>query len=456
MAENDIVARGYINYAHFSALCRKESVKASAKYQKNSPYVLVSAGNSLSALVRIYAAWMAGYTPVLISPAATKDELRDYRMQLPRGTKVYSKMMMSRNEIAAVRAGSRMRTFEPEDEKEAVVIFTSGSTGRPKGIVHTFGSLRGAAGMQNKVTRADVRSEWLLSLPLYHIGGFMIFFRAMMSGSGIYIAEKSGAAYLRGLLMERKITHLSVVPAQCSELLQTPEVFSNVKCVLLGGGPVEKRMIIELRKRKIPTQIIYGSSETAAFCSAVKPEDVKNPKRLGTKPLKGVKFLAVDENRKPLPAGKEGRIVLSSPSLFKGYLKSEQECFFEIRKRRYYITSDMGFIDGEGFVHITRRADAIIITGGKKVSVSEVERALLEIDGVDETKVFGVKDDYWGERVYAAVGAADEGVTAEFISSELKMKLSSYKVPKKWLIVTALPRTALGKVDTAGLMRMME
>ena len=112
----------------------------------------------------------------------------------------------------------------------------------------------------------------------------------------------------------------------------------------------------------------------------------------------------------------------------------------------------MGYIDSDGFVHITRRADSIIITGGKKVSVSEVEQALAEIPAVNAVKVFGIRDDYWGEMVCAAVAA--EGISSEFLTAALKKKLSGFKIPKKWLIMKELPKTALGKTDTAKLIRM--
>lgn len=437
----------------FLALARAESINLQSKFGKTSRYLILPADNSAVSLIRIYASWLAGFTPVLISPKATANEIQEYKDQLAKGTRIYPKLLLKKNEIAGIKSGLKPKPFTPTPGKEAVIIFTSGSTGNPKGIIHTFDSLTASAALQNKVTKSGKNSEWLLSLPLYHIGGFMILFRSMLSGSGLYIASSSGAVYLKELLAERAVTHLSLVPAQCSELLKTPEVFTQVKCLLLGGGPVEKTIILALKKQKIPTQIIYGSSETAAFCSAVKPEEVKNPKRLGTKPLKGVKFLAVDENRKPLPAGKEGRIVIHATSLLKGYLTAEEESFFELRKKRFYITSDMGYMDAQGFVHITRRADAIIITGGKKVSVSEVEKSLLEISGVTEAKVFGIKDHYWGEMVSAAT--AGENISEQFLTAELKKRISAFKIPKKWLILKKLPKTPLGKTDTAALIRMI-
>lgn len=439
--------------SQFLALAKAESVKLKLRFAKTSPYIILPAENSAVSLIRIYATWLAGYTPVLISPDATANEKKDYKSQLAKETKIYSKLLLKKKEIAGIKSGLKLKPFTPLPRKEAVIIFTSGSTGKPKGIIHTFASLTASAALQNKLTKSGENSEWLMSLPLYHIGGFMIFFRAMLSGSGLYIAEKSGAGYLKELLPQKEITHLSLVPAQCSELLRTPEVFKRVKCLLLGGGPVEKKIIIELRKRKIPTQIIYGSSETAAFCSAVKPEEVKNPKRLGTKPLRGMRFMAIDEYRKPLLSDQEGKIVISSQGLFKGYTTGDQESFFEYRRRRFYITSDMGYIDSDGFIHITRRADSIIITGGKKVSVSEVEKTLVEIAGVTEAKVFGTKDDYWGEIVCAAVAA--NGISSEFLISALKKKLSGFKIPKNWLILRELPKTELGKTDTAALIRMM-
>lgn len=441
-----------LTFSRFLALAKAESVKLKSKFAKTSPYLILPAENSAVSLIRIYASWLAGFTPVLISPDATANEKKDYKSQLAKGTKIYPELLLRKKEIAGIPSGVKLKPFTPLPRKEAVIIFTSGSTGKPKGIIHTFGSLTASAVLQNKLTNSGKNSEWLMSLPLYHIGGFMIFFRAMLSGSSLYIAGKSGAGYLKQLLTKKVITHLSLVPAQCSELLRTPEVFKQVKCLLLGGGPVEKRIIIKLRKRKIPTQIIYGSSETAAFCSAVQPEEVKNPKRLGTKPLRGVRFLAIDENRKTLPMGKEGRIIISSPGLFKGYTNGDKDTFFEYRKKQYYVTSDMGYIDSDGFVHITRRADSIIITGGKKVSVSEVEQALAEIPVVNAVKVFGIRDDYWGEMVCAAVAA--EGISSEFLIAALKKKLSGFKIPKKWLILKELPKTALGKTDTAALIRM--
>jgi len=120
-------------------------------------------------------------------------------------------------------------------------------------------------------------------------------------------------------------------------------------------------------------------------------------------------------------------------------------------------TGDYGCLDQNGALHVAARRSERIVTGGENVDLSEVEKTLIGIPGVEEAIVFSVPDEEWGQIVAAAIiGDKDSHLDSADLSRILKATLSPYKIPRKWLFLNELPLLANGKPDLNGLSELLE
>ena len=173
----------------------------------------------------------------------------------------------------------------------------------------------------------------------------------------------------------------------------------------------------------------------------------------------GVKVFTDDLREVEPGSGELGRIAKSG-FIPLGYYRDETktaETFPTIDGVRYAVPGDWCRVEADGTIRLIGRGSTCINTGGEKVFPEEVETALCRLHGVVDALVIGVPDDRWGEVVVAVVqreSAADVG--AEYLRSQLRQHLASYKVPKLLYFIEAVPRAASGKADYAGARRYVE
>jgi len=147
--------------------------------------------------------------------------------------------------------------------------------------------------------------------------------------------------------------------------------------------------------------------------------------------------------------GEKGEIIarLDSDEAFAGYWNRPDADERALREG-WYFTGDMGWIDGEGELHVAGRVDDMIISGGENIHPVEVEGALALHPGVRDVAVVGERDERWGERVVAFVVPATDGLTAEELDRFCResASLASFKRPRRVVFVTEIPKTASGKI----------
>ena len=153
-----------------------------------------------------------------------------------------------------------------------------------------------------------------------------------------------------------------------------------------------------------------------------------------------------------VPPGEVGGIEVRGPNVFLGYWQMPEKTAEELRPDGWFITGDLGRIDADGYVQIVGRAKDLVITGGFNVYPIEVEMVLDEQPGVLESAVVGLPHPDFGEAVFAVL-VPQKGVTldAEAVLAGLKDRLARFKQPKAAVVVDALPRNTMGKVQKAEL-----
>ena len=218
---------------------------------------------------------------------------------------------------------------------------------------------------------------------------------------------------------------------------------SSLRFIMWGATPVTASVAQTVTRRTgVPWVPAYGASENPVItCNPVRGARLDS---VG-KAVPGVDLRVVSlQTGAALPAGEVGEIQLQSPSLMIGYLPEEETALS--MDDGWYRTGDVGYIEPDGWVHLTDRSKEMIKVRGFQVAPAEVEGVLLAHSGVVDAAAFGVPDEVSGESIIAAV-VLDAGANAapEDLITHVADRLASYKKPRQVLIVDAIPRLPSGK-----------
>ena len=272
-------------------------------------------------------------------------------------------------------------------------------------------------------------------LPLYHVSGLMAWMRSAVTG-GVF-APWSWTELKQGRrpeLGERGDWVISLVPTQLQRLLEVPaavEWLRRFRIIFIGGGPIWPGLADAAAQAGLRVSLSYGMTETAAMVAALQPEEFLAGARSSGRPLPHAQVSVTAD----------GIIRVAGESVFRGYWP-------DFRESREFVTQDLGRIDERGHVHVLGRADAVIITGGKKVQPAEVEAALRASGEFDDVAVIGVPDPEWGEAVVACYPAGGRVPDLARASAAL----AEHERPKRAVAIPDWPRNAQGKVDRAALL----
>ncbi|GAB4451177.1 MAG: o-succinylbenzoate--CoA ligase [Anaerolineales bacterium] len=332
------------------------------------------------------------------------------------------------------------------------IFFTSGTSGFPKGAQLTFDNHHASALASAQRLGVNSRDRWLLNMPLYHIGGMSIVFRAALHGFAIVLHPNFDVEAAHRALTNENITIVSLVPTMLHRLLEKDPAFkpsSSLRVILLGGAGAPVDLLEKALTLNLPLALTYGLTEAASQVATSTPAETRAKAGSVGKPLPGTTVDIVDESGKSLPRGEIGEIVISGRTVMHGYLDSKEP------PKRFH-TGDIGYLDSDGDLWVLTRRTDLIVSGGENVYPEEVERALLKHPSVSEACVVGIPDAEWGQSVAAAV-VLREPCSQETLIQFLREQVAGYKVPRRITFVEVLPRTASGKLkraEIAGLLNL--
>jgi malonyl-CoA/methylmalonyl-CoA synthetase len=338
----------------------------------------------------------------------------------------------------------------------AALLYTSGTTGRSKGAMLTRANLATNAITLAQEWRFRERDVLLHALPIFHVHGLFVAINTVLaSGSSMLFLPKFDADEVVRLLPEATV--MMGVPTFYTRLLQHPaftrESCANIRLFVSGSAPLLAETHREFRARTGHAILErYGMSETLMNTS--NPFDGERvPGSVGPA-LPGVEVRITDpESGVPLPAiDSVGMIEVRGSNVFRGYWRMPEKTATEFRQDGFFITGDVGRFDANGYLFIVGRAKDLIISGGYNVYPVEVEAELDALGGVVESAVIGVPHPDFGEGVTAVVVARAGAVLDEnTLRTALEQRLAKYKLPKRIVFVSEMPRNAMGKVQKAQL-----
>jgi O-succinylbenzoic acid--CoA ligase len=333
---------------------------------------------------------------------------------------------------------SRLR---PDDI--ALMVATSGSSGEPKTVMLTARALEAAAHASQASTPLGPGDRWLACLPLFHIGGYSILARCVLAGAEAVLHAGFDAERVWHAIQHEGTTHLSLVPTMLARLLETATVppEPTLRHVLVGGAALSGELAERAARLGWPLQPTYGMSETAAqIATLARLPRPWRPGQVGA-PLPGVELaLAAD-----------GRLKVRGPMLMAGYANPGHAPGDGLEDG-WFVTNDLAAIGADGELTVLGRADATIVSGGKKIPPQQVEDALAHCPGIGAVGVVGRPDEVWGEVVCAVyAGAADEAELLAWCRAHVAPAL----LPRAALRVAALPLLSNGKPDRRALRELV-
>jgi malonyl-CoA/methylmalonyl-CoA synthetase len=359
-------------------------------------------------------------------------------------------------ELARDHSGSARMHADMNQSDLAALLYTSGTTGRSKGAMLTRANLATNAITLAQQWHFTERDVLLHALPIFHVHGLFVAINTVLAaGSSLLFLPKFDADEVVRVLPEATV--MMGVPTFYTRLLQHP-AFTRARCASLrlfvsGSAPLLAQTHREFRERTGHAILErYGMSETLMNTS--NPYDGERvPGSVGP-PLPGVEVRIADpESGAPLPAvGSVGMIEVRGPNVFRGYWRMPEKTAAEFRRDGFFITGDVGRLDRNGYLFIVGRAKDLIISGGYNVYPVEVETELDALSGVAESAVIGVPHPDFGEGVTAVIVArAGAALDENTLRAALEQRLANYKLPKRIVFVSEMPRNAMGKVQKAQL-----
>jgi acyl-CoA synthetase (AMP-forming)/AMP-acid ligase II len=433
--------------------------------------VAMSLPNGLPAVVSFLAASVAG-TAAPLNPGYRQDEVAFYLddtqakvLLLPSaggddaraaaGGKipVFTVQMAPDGTVALAVPPQSASAVAPAPDDIALVLHTSGSTGRPKRVPLKHRNL--AASVQNIARTYQLAPDdvALTVMPLFHVHGLVAsVLSTLFTGGTVVVPSRFNPLSFWRTVRDYGATWYSAVPTMHQLLLarvgkgnETPAGAESLRFIRSCSAPLP----VEVAQRMeavfgAPVLEAYGMTE-ASHQMASNPLP-PSPNKLGTVGTgTGVRISIMDAEGAHLASGRQGEVVIQGPNVIDGY-ENNPEANKTSFTAGWFRTGDQGILDADGYLRLVGRIKELINRGGEKIGPPEIDEVLLGHPAVSEAVCFGVPHKTLGEEVEAAVVLREPASEAELLAY-CRARLAEFKCPKKIHIVTAIPRTATGKVQ---------
>jgi fatty-acyl-CoA synthase len=333
-----------------------------------------------------------------------------------------------------------------------LLVYTSGTTGRPKGAVLRQEALLWNGVMSQHMHGLTSNDHVLTVLPFFHVGGLNIQTTpALHHGATVTIHSRFTPDTTLATFERDRPTLTVLVPATIQAVSDHPSWaatdLSSLKAVSTGSTIVPQHLIDRFVARGVPVLQVYGSTETCPI--AVYTRLGGDLSREGSTGLPGLccEAAIIDDTGAELPPGTAGEIAVRGPNVFREYWGNEAATR-EALHEGWYRSGDLGRRDADGYFWVHDRKKNLIISGGENIYPAEVERVLLEHPDVGECAVIGRPDPRWDEVPVAyVIRRAGCTIGPDHLRVHIETQLARFKVPRDFIFVDDLPRTALGKVQ---------
>ena len=362
--------------------------------------------------------------------------------------------------------------WDMEGEGTAILLFTSGTTGEPKAAVlrhrHLVSYVLGSVEFMG----AGEEEAALVSVPPYHVAGMAAILSNVYAGRRIVQLPAFDAVAWVDLVRTEGVTSAMVVPTMLTRIVEhldaevadgaTPggAYLPSLRSLSYGGGKMPRPIIQRALELLPDTAFVnaYGLTETSSTVALLGPQDHREAlasddesvrARLGSagRPLPSIEVSIRDEDGTEVATAEPGEIWVRGEQVSGEYRGMAPR----LTSDGWFPTHDGGWMDDDGFLHVSGRIDDVIVKGGQNVSPGEIEAVLVDHPGVSDAAAIGLPDAQWGERIVAAVvRSTGSTLGADQFAGELqeavRAKLRSNRTPDHVAFVDTLPYNDTGKL----------
>jgi long-chain acyl-CoA synthetase len=340
------------------------------------------------------------------------------------------------------------------------MLYSSGTTGRPKGIIRPLPDCLPVQGLPifdflHRLWRYREGMIYLSPAPLYHSAPQAAVALTIRAGGTAVIMEHFDPEAFLALVERYRITHVQLVPTMFSRMLKLPDAarlghdLSSLEIAIHAAAPCPipvKRQMIEWWGPIVHEY--YGATEGLGFTACDTAEWLAHPGTVGKVVLGELHIL--DEEMSPSPKGEPGTIWFKTASPFEYFHDAEKTREARSDDGSMSTVGDVGYLDDDGYLHLTDRRSFMIISGGVNIYPQECENLLITHPKIADAAVFGAPNEDLGEEVKAVVQVVP-GVTADAaLEAELigfcRAHLAHMKCPRSIDFAAELPRLPTGKL----------
>lgn len=383
---------------------------------------------------------------------------------------VNAKILISENEIhcpgavkqlrlsdalrhSAAATGETKHSF-PKPDDTAFILFTTGTTGDAKGVMLSHGCSVTAAGYDVAMTKMRKDNRILLPVPLNHVFATRRYHASLVNGSGVVLS--AGVGWLDEIfaaIRKYRVTAMALVPSMARLMLRLAgtalsEFAGDIRYIQLSSArisPTDCRLLLDLLPK---TRLcnIYGATESGLATTIEYTNESRDFDSVG-KPVEGCDVFFVDENGERVSATEEnpGLVAWSGPAAMQGYF-DDPDLTARIMRDGAFHSSDLGYMDEKGALHLKGRSGDVVNVGGYKVSLPDIEETIGGMEGIAECACIPVPDANSGFAVKAYI-VAEPGWEFDpvAIHTFLAARLERHKLPKCIEAIDGIPKTYNGK-----------
>lgn len=351
----------------------------------------------------------------------------------------------------------------------ALILYTSGTTNKPKGVVTTHQNI------QAQVTTLIAAWEWtsndntICVLPLHHVHGIInVVSCSLWAGASCTFVNQFSPKTIFELFETNSINVFMAVPTiyfklmtnleslSLQEQLRLKQLMSGFRLMVCGSAALPIS-VMEKWEQLSGQRLLerYGMTELAMAIS--NPYHGERKAGYVGIPLPGVNIKLVNELYEEVSLGEPGEIIVNGKNVFKEYWNKPEATAESFTSDGWFKTGDIAIIEDGYYRIMGRNSVDIIKSGGYKISALEIEEVLREYELIVDCAVVGIHDDEWGELIVAAIVCKDENdFNEKKISDWFVQKMASYKKPRRYLLLSDLPRNAMGKVVKNEVKKLFE
>lgn len=337
-----------------------------------------------------------------------------------------------------------LETAGIDGDDDAVMIYTSGLTGKPLGAVLTHNNLMTQAALLKVLGDGDENDRALAVIPFFHsFGAAANMIAILKSGAGTVLMERFTLDTIFSAIQNEKVTYICAVPRLFLGMLFHDKAdqydISSLRFCITGGSAMNVE-IFNVFAPKFNVKLLegYGLTEASPITALSRLDMPFKPGSIGI-PIPGVEARIIDDQGVDLPAGETGELIIRGPNVMKGYYK-DPDATTQVIREGWLHTSDLGYIDRDGYIFLTGRKKRMVITSGFNVYPKEVEIVLSMHPAVKESRIISQPDLMRGEIVKAfIIKNPDIAADERDILKHCRTYLSSYKIPREVEFVDAIP-----------------